>query len=180
VLLERAKNAQRLHDWGLALYFVDPDMAAAEEALGKRTTPKERELSQKPVKSTAKLLTQLLAYRRGVLPADVLRKSFGAVYGYCYHHESWSDIREKIALCCLQSRYLDTSASPRSLVEGIKDHLPMFTPQRRAERARFVKDLRPLMRVLERIEEVVAQQRGVKILRGVDTTTIEAAEPSST
>ena len=135
-LLARAKEAKRIHDWGLALYFVDPDMTAAEEALAKRRTPKERELSEKPVKSTAKLLTQLLAYRRGTLPADVPRKSFGAVYGYCYHHESWSDLGEKIGLCCLQGQGSspDVHSSTASPASALRQRRAARETRARADR----------------------------------------------
>jgi hypothetical protein len=61
----------------------------------------------------------------------------------------------------------------------MNNHLGMFSPKRRAERARFVKDVKPVMSVLERIEQVASQKRGVRIVRGVDTTSIEPLGPPS-
>jgi hypothetical protein len=170
-LLERAQKLERVHD--LPLFFIHPDQAAAEQALVARTAPKERELAAKPVKSMPKLLSQLLALRAGTLSAAVVRKSFASVYAACYHHESYSDLKDKIALACLQGRYLDADATPRSLVEGIKQHLAMFSPKRRAQTARFVKDVAPVMNVLQQIRQVLTRQQGIRIVRGEATTRIE-------
>jgi hypothetical protein len=148
----------------LPLAFVGGDIARAESHLTACTAAKEREFSRKPVKSLPRLLSQLIGFWRGEVAPEVLRMSFGNWFGYCYHHESPSNVREKIGTAFLFGRALDEGKSAHQLVEGIKAHLSMFSPERRAKRAVLVADVAPLMQALEALRSAVTRRGGLCVV----------------
>lgn len=146
----------------LPLFFLDSDPVRARAALEHGTTPKQRELSPKPVKSLPKLLAQLIAFWEGGLSRDVLEKSFAGWFAYCYHYESPSNLHEKIGPAWLYGRYLQPMPA-HVLVERIKDHLPMFSEKRRKTRALRVADVRAVMEPLEAAIGHLSRGEGLSI-----------------
>ncbi len=159
----------------LPLAFVASDLAVASAALASGSTPKERELSPRPVKSLPKLLAQLLASWRGELPVDVLRKSFHSFFANSYHHESPSDLPEKIGVAYLYGHAIE-SRPAHELVAGIKSHLPMFTAARRAARRVYVADVEPVTEALRVLGAALREGKGLVIRDGEKEVELVAEE----
>jgi hypothetical protein len=117
------------------------------------------------VKTAEGLNAQIHAFITGAVDADVLRKSFHAWFGYCYHHESPSNLADKKTHAMLYSRLLEPGA-PRNTLDVMRSSLAMFKPARVATRMIFIADVPPIMSLIEGLRELARAGGGVRVVRG--------------
>jgi hypothetical protein len=165
-----AASTRLCSDVDPTLYFVPGDPKEASDSLVRFTTPRERVVTPRPVRTRQKVLVQLLALWHDAIDRSIVRQSFRNVFGA----DGPSSLRDRIGLAYLYGRYVDTEAPAHELVAAIKPCIPDFAP--RARRMREVRD-DAMTSTIDALREVLSRHQGMALAYADGDVTVRAAPP---